>query len=346
MHAYKIAVAKGLEPYRTPKRIPSVKVIKPEKEQAKDRKPGRIWRATHKPSYDDTLTSKTSSAEEVFSTPSNKSRSTKRSTPPPTYDVEQSKRNTLATVLDRFSLDLAQSNTLQLNAEKQFWMRKRQAMETLGMESVEFFFPAMFRSLRICTTEMVGQPVHLMSEYTIPLGPRGLKVGEALFLNRPGSGDDECHLSTQPGDSGRPRFILEYTCRLLEETGGRTKFTMEASMDITEMMRTLCESLFAKYYGPHSEKSGQAPNSSQRYKDKDFMIQGIDWEEHAQHEYLATLDPELQRTKATADLDIPVNDPDLIEFHERVEDIKFFHRDCFILEKGDGAQQVWKISRV
>ena len=335
-HGYRIAVDKGLTPIIPSKRSKAVPLISP----TRDHTPSadEISQAQSIISASDSCRSSLNSTrDDVFSVRSGQSTNTSEL---PTAFVEGWKDATrqahaeqthVYTDVDRFALDIARVLDVQLASGSP--LMPAQASGTKSTGEVELFFPSLFRSICICDISIIGNPIRLHSRH-FSLGPRGLKIGQAQFLNLPHQQKHACHLSFQPGPYKKPQFILEYANALLSAETDGTAYVLATQMDVTTIIYQLAEVLNAKYWMQRRLSDGNEEVS---------MTNELDWTALAS-EYVGSSercndDPRMKKER------LIMNDVNAWEFSEIVEDIKHFHSEYFTLALSfDGDEPSWQIS--
>lgn len=253
------------------------------------------------------------------------------------------RKNSSFREVDDFAVGLIEADAVQKA------MRRSDIYAELGQVDVlnggvELFLPSMFQSLCICDPNIQGHPVHLRSKY-FSIGPRGLKVGRCHFLNIENVMGETCSLSSRPGPDGRPRFVLEYAAGFCSQETRACTWIMAAQMDVTNNIRALSSAILAKLNDqerPMHNKNTNELNPSVSFGIPDRQLRprdpvSIDW----------------LRVGMTCGGDTPKpisrhqelspSDPGLVNLGEIVEDVKFFHRDAFVLCPARGTQ-FWQIS--
>ena len=242
--------------------------------------------------------------------------------------------------IDDYALGLIEADNVQQSV--------RQSSNFITMDdnahtscTSEMFLPPIFKSLCVCDPNIKGHPVQLRSKF-FSIGPRGLKVGRCEFLNLPGNSGEDCILSSRPGSDGRPQFVLEYTTSLISQESKSCTYIMASQMDMTLNIRDLATSLLRKFSELDrcdTELTSHDPSMGLGSRDLDISDQepvSVDW--------LAFADEDESQPKPVMKRDIiSAYEPGLINLREIVEDVKFFHRDSFILAPAKGTG-FWQIS--
>ncbi|KAL9053802.1 MAG: hypothetical protein Q9162_004521 [Coniocarpon cinnabarinum] len=242
--------------------------------------------------------------------------------------------------LDRFALELTET----LDA----WLAKGQKLNQTGTPlkpdaaEIELFFPALFRSICVCDVSIMGNPIALHSKH-FELSPRGLRVGQAQFLNLPRDTRNLCNLSVRAEKGRETQYILEFSNDLVSAEGNRKGYVIATQMDVSTSIRSIAEVLNAKFWMTHRNDSAEGENDNENRRSHPSA--GVDWRELAQER------PESSHNAydglRTVKEDLIWADSTVMEFCEMIEDIRYFHKDYFSLTVGQEATgSEWKISHL
>ena len=348
-HSYKLAVARGELPYVPPERpnppIPSAsEERRMEQLHSSDGRSKAQFVAPHVPSFSTLI----SIDDDVFSTGSDPSTKTSGASSASAFaqgwkaamQQTQSERPLACSDIDRFALDLTETLDGQLAGGKRLTagLKPRKPDEN----EVELFYPALFKSICICDMSIMGNPLALHSRH-FRLSPRGLRVGEAQFLNLPRRSRHTCHLSARRESNGQTQYILEYSNVLVSAGGDKATYLLATQMDVSTSIMSIAEVLNARFWINGSNKHG---NDKLRAEEPAFhspTAQDIDWcqlaRERPESSHAAYKD-----LRAAKD-ELILRDANVLEFWEMIEDIRYFHSQYFTLMMGrEATGPVWSIN--
>lgn len=205
-------------------------------------------------------------------------------------------------------------------------------------------YPICFNSLCISDPKLKGGPVRLKSCNFLP-GPESLKVGDCHFLNTQVSKINNCCLTSRPDSKGQTQYILQYVTNLTGHECDTPAFTLASQMDVTNTLHQLA-TIFVKHRRrvPIRVKHDLQLNELGVLFNTGISSPGeaLDRTEVAQEEKQPC------KTSIAAEnvpkILIPHKDPALVEFHELVKDIRFFHKYCFTLSPAMDGQGFWQIT--
>lgn len=178
--------------------------------------------------------------------------------------------------------------------------------------------PHMFSAISITDQKMLGCPIRMHSKQFV-LGPEGLRVGECKYLNPPYGTGEGYGISTQYGEDGRPRFLLNIGSKLVGMQTGSADFILASQVDVTSAVRKLAVARWKR-------------NSAQKPPEEDLEI---DWLEFANEERPCSPGPRGAQQLRAADQrmeEITSSDTDLARFFRMVQGVKDLHRDYFVLK--------------
>lgn len=242
--------------------------------------------------------------------------------------------------IDRFALDVTE--TLDQQLAKGTKLSKSGASVESNDSTLELLYPALFRSICVCDMSIKGHAVALSSKH-FELSLRGLKVGQARFLNLPRDSPHSCHLSTRVEADKRTHHILEYSNVLVSAEADKVAYVVATQMDVTRSVESIAEFLNARFWmgrGMH----GPAPSISDQSSD-DADTESVDWCQIAREEP-GVSDVAYQDLRAAKD-ELILSDANVLEFWEMIEDIRSLHKEYFTLMMGQEATgAVWTINYV
>lgn len=184
--------------------------------------------------------------------------------------------------------------------------------------------PALFRSLCICDIKLAGQPIQMASR-DFRLGPRGLRVGACEFLNLQTRRGGDYSLTAERSGGGRLGFVLELAVPLVSARTGELKVVLAAQMDVTAVVRQLQGSV---EYGENTSRAVSTGSSANGADTTDWLALAQD-DARAGGGGGASVEHAHMSTAA------------LVDLGELMADLRFFHRDCFVLGRAPEAELGW-----
>ncbi|KAF2493586.1 hypothetical protein BU16DRAFT_84036 [Lophium mytilinum] len=180
----------------------------------------------------------------------------------------------------------------------------------------------LFSSLCVAETSIMGNPIKFHSE-AFRLGPRGLRVGGCMFLNRPSSRGEEFRLETTVRDHARPGFVLEWCTELWQANKTDSALLLCSQLDMTESIRSLAVQKAARTSGaPIAGGPGTIAPSFADFDWFSFVNEEYDTDSNNVAEALAKPDSETEGE----DLDMKVT-----VLSDRIKEVYSSYQDCFVL---------------
>ncbi|KAF2808187.1 uncharacterized protein BDZ99DRAFT_534120 [Mytilinidion resinicola] len=227
-----------------------------------------------------------------------------------------------ASDVDFLSLEFAKSKEIKDAIRR--W-KKQSSLSNSSKPSNQSDFLVLdeiFSSLCIAETSVMGNPIKVYSE-AFRLGPRGLRVGDCMFLNRPSLGGEEFSLETMLRDHVRPGFVLEWCTELLQANKSGSALLLCSQLDITESFQSLAVQKATRRTGAPIVGGSErvAPSFAE-----------FDWLNFVNERY-GTDSNNIPEAPARTDIVTGAGslDIDVAIFSNKVKEVYSCYRDCFVL---------------